>query len=304
MQERIDEINRVLREQITGIRVVRAFVREKEETRRFARGQRRTHGSVAARRAADVVDVPDRQHPRQHVERRRAVARRAAACRRRRDPGRHDRRLPELPRADPDVGDDGDVHGVDDPPRRGVGRSRAKKCSTRRRRSSPPANRRRRGTPGAGRVPQRRLPLSGRRTRRACRTSRSSSNGARPRRSSVSSGSGKTTLVNLVARLFDATSGAVLVDGVDVRELEPAPSHGSHRPRAAEDRSCSPARSRSNLRYGKPDATEKEMWAALRVAQAEDFVKQDARQARRRASSKAAPTCRAVSASASRSPAR
>ena len=41
MQVRIDEVNRVLREQITGVRVVRAFVREEHETRRFARGQRR-----------------------------------------------------------------------------------------------------------------------------------------------------------------------------------------------------------------------------------------------------------------------
>ena len=43
MQERIDQINRVLREQITGIRVVRAFVREPEETERFDERQRRPH---------------------------------------------------------------------------------------------------------------------------------------------------------------------------------------------------------------------------------------------------------------------
>ena len=44
MQTRIDDVNRILREQITGIRVVRAFVREPEETARFAPGQRRADG--------------------------------------------------------------------------------------------------------------------------------------------------------------------------------------------------------------------------------------------------------------------
>ena len=51
MQERIDQINRVLREQITGIRVVRAFVREPQETQPLRRGQRRPHRRVAARPA-------------------------------------------------------------------------------------------------------------------------------------------------------------------------------------------------------------------------------------------------------------
>jgi ATP-binding cassette subfamily B protein len=87
-----------------------------------------------------------------------------------------------------------------------------------------------------------------------------------------SSGAGKTTLVNLVARLFDVTSGQVLVDGIDVRDL------GAH---AVTDRiGFVPQKPflfsgtvASNLRYGKPDATEEEMWEALRVAQAADFVR-------------------------------
>ena len=49
MQDRIDAVNRVLREQITGIRVVRAFVREPDEVRALRRGQRRPHRDVAAR---------------------------------------------------------------------------------------------------------------------------------------------------------------------------------------------------------------------------------------------------------------
>jgi ATP-binding cassette subfamily B protein len=87
-----------------------------------------------------------------------------------------------------------------------------------------------------------------------------------------STGAGKTTLVNLVPRLFDATSGVVRVGGVDVRELEPevlwdAIGLVPQRPYLFSGTVA------SNLRYGKPDATEDEMWEALRIAQAEDFVR-------------------------------
>lgn len=86
-----------------------------------------------------------------------------------------------------------------------------------------------------------------------------------------STGSGKTTLVNLVARLFDVTSGSVLIGGVDVRELDPDVLW--HRiglvPQKPYLFSGTVA---SNLRYGKPDATDEELWAALEVAQARDFV--------------------------------
>ena len=87
-----------------------------------------------------------------------------------------------------------------------------------------------------------------------------------------STGSGKTTLINLVPRLFDVTSGAVLVDGVDVRELAPEDlwSRVGLVPQKPYLFSGTVA---SNLRYGREDATEDEMWEALRVAQAEDFVR-------------------------------
>ena len=86
-------------------------------------------------------------------------------------------------------------------------------------------------------------------------------------------GSGKTTLINLVPRLFDATEGAVLIDGVDVRELDPAVLAGltglvPQRPYLFSGTVA------SNLRYGQPDATEAEMWHALEIAQARDFVAQ------------------------------
>ncbi|HEX5421507.1 MAG TPA: ABC transporter ATP-binding protein [Gammaproteobacteria bacterium] len=86
-----------------------------------------------------------------------------------------------------------------------------------------------------------------------------------------STGAGKTTLMSLVPRVFDATHGAVLIDGVDVRELDPDLlwSRIGLVPQKPYLFSGTVA---SNLRYGKPDATEDELWEALRVAQARDFV--------------------------------
>ncbi|MPZ84856.1 MAG: ATP-binding cassette domain-containing protein [Actinophytocola sp.] len=88
-----------------------------------------------------------------------------------------------------------------------------------------------------------------------------------------STGTGKTTLMSLIPRLIDVTEGSVLVDGVDVRELDP-------------DMLCAriglvPQRAylftgtvASNLRYGNPDATDEELWQALEIAQARDFVEE------------------------------
>ncbi len=86
-----------------------------------------------------------------------------------------------------------------------------------------------------------------------------------------STGAGKSTLINLIPRLFDATGGTVVVDGVDVREYDPETlwSRIGLVPQKAYLFSGTVA---SNLRYGKPDATEAEMWEALEIAQAKDFV--------------------------------
>jgi ATP-binding cassette subfamily B protein len=85
-------------------------------------------------------------------------------------------------------------------------------------------------------------------------------------------GSGKTTLLSLVPRLFDATEGAVLVDGVDVRDLSPEQLYSRIGlvPQKAYLFSGTVA---SNLRYGREDASDDELWDALRIAQAEDFVR-------------------------------
>jgi ATP-binding cassette subfamily B protein len=86
-----------------------------------------------------------------------------------------------------------------------------------------------------------------------------------------SSGSGKSTLVSLICRLYDVTSGAVLVDGVDVRDygteqlwsaIGLVPQRGYLFSGTVAD----------NLRYGKSDASDSEMWEALRLAAADNFV--------------------------------
>jgi ATP-binding cassette, subfamily B, multidrug efflux pump len=88
-----------------------------------------------------------------------------------------------------------------------------------------------------------------------------------------STGAGKSTLVNLVPRLFDATGGRVLVDGVDVRDLDPDLlwSLIGLVPQNAYLFSGTVA---SNLRHGNPDATDEELWAALEIAQGRDFVEE------------------------------
>ncbi|TDH51711.1 ABC transporter ATP-binding protein [Mycobacterium eburneum] len=86
-----------------------------------------------------------------------------------------------------------------------------------------------------------------------------------------STGAGKSTLVSLISRLHDASAGAVLIDGVDVRDYDPerlwstlglVPQGGYLFSGTVAD----------NLRYGKRDATDAEMWEALQVAAADDFV--------------------------------
>ncbi|WP_250290946.1 ABC transporter ATP-binding protein [Frankia sp. CiP1_Cm_nod1] len=97
---------------------------------------------------------------------------------------------------------------------------------------------------------------------------------ARPGRTTAiigSTGSGKTTLLSLVPRLADATEGAVLVDGVDVRDLDPALLAATvglvpQKPYLFSGTIA------TNLRYGDPDATDDQLWRALETAQAREFV--------------------------------
>jgi ATP-binding cassette, subfamily B, multidrug efflux pump len=87
-----------------------------------------------------------------------------------------------------------------------------------------------------------------------------------------STGSGKSTLVSLICRLYDVTAGSVRIDDVDVRDYDTeqlwsaiglVPQRGYLFSGSVAD----------NLRYGKADATDEEMWDALRIASADDFVR-------------------------------
>ncbi len=86
-----------------------------------------------------------------------------------------------------------------------------------------------------------------------------------------STGAGKTTLLDLIPRLSDPTAGTVLVDGVDVRDREPEElwARIGMVPQRAYLFSGTVA---TNLRFGNPDATDDQLWAALELAQAKDFV--------------------------------
>lgn len=84
-------------------------------------------------------------------------------------------------------------------------------------------------------------------------------------------GSGKTTLLGLISRLFDVTDGAVKINGVDVREAAPELLHGrlGYVPQRPYLFSGTVA---SNVRFGRPEASDEEVWRALTIAQARDFV--------------------------------
>jgi ATP-binding cassette subfamily B protein len=86
-----------------------------------------------------------------------------------------------------------------------------------------------------------------------------------------STGAGKTTLLSLVPRLVDVSAGAVLVDAVDVRELDPELLNAriGYVPQQSFLFSGTVA---SNLRYGRTDASDDELWHALEIAQAREFV--------------------------------
>lgn len=86
-----------------------------------------------------------------------------------------------------------------------------------------------------------------------------------------STGAGKTTLISLIPRLFDVSDGSVQIDGVDVRDLAPQDLWDGVGlvPQKPYLFSGTVA---SNLRYGNPEATDEDLWQALEIAQAKDFV--------------------------------
>jgi ATP-binding cassette, subfamily B, multidrug efflux pump len=269
MQVRIDEVNRVLREQLTGIRVVRAFVRERHEVRRFAAAN--TELTDTALRAGrlqalifptvmlilNVSSVAVLWFGAARVDSGQIqigaltafllyltlilmsvmmatfmamMIPRAAVC--------ADRIMEVL-------GTDSSITRPADPVT---------------------------DVPAVGDLELRDVEL--RYPGAAAPVLRGVSLRAQPGRTTAiigSTGAGKSTLLTLVPRLLDVTAGAVLVDGVDVRELAPDElwSRIGLVPQKSFLFSGTVA---SNLRYGRPEATDDELWAALEVAQARDFV--------------------------------
>jgi ATP-binding cassette subfamily B multidrug efflux pump len=271
MQARIDTVNRILREQITGIRVVRAFVREPHETGRFAQANAELTATTTSvgRYVASIfpivmfilnvfsvavlwfgarrIDADEMQigaltaFLTYLIQILMAVmmatflliiAPRAAVCA---------ERIEEV------LGTESSVappeHPVKELPLAGVVAFRETEFTY----------------PGAESPVLRNITLT-----------------AEPGQTTAiigSTGAGKSTLISLIPRLFDATGGSVKVDDVEVRDCDPELlwSRIGLVPQKALLFSGTVA---SNLRYGKPDATDEELWRALRVAQAEDFVRE------------------------------
>jgi len=271
MQERIDRINRVLREQITGIRVIRAFVREADEQQRFARVNTelfdvsRGVGRLMAYMFPLVMLVMNTS----------SVAVLWFGGHRIDSGAMQIGALPAfltylmqilmavmmatfmfmmVPRAEVCAERIQEVLDTDSsvvlparPSSRGLRRGELELREVEYR------------LPGAEEPVLRGINLQ-----------------ARPGETTAvigSTGSGKTTLLNLIPRLIDVTAGAVLIDGVDVRHLDAATLSAAiglvpQKPYLFTGTVA------SNLRYGNPDATDAALWHALEVAQARDFVEQ------------------------------
>jgi ATP-binding cassette subfamily B protein len=269
MQERVDEVNRLLREQITGVRVVRAFVREEHETVRFAEAnQDLTAVSITAGRwlagmfptvmlVANVASVGVLWFGGHRVEAGHMqvgeltaylsylmqivmsvmmatfmfmMIPRSAVC--------ADRIVEVLDTDSSVVPPEEPVVEVTE---RGTIRFEDVEFTH----------------PGADQPVVRGVSLE-----------------AQPGQTLAiigSTGAGKTTMLNLVPRLFDVTAGRVLVDGVDVRRLD-QDALWARLGLVPQRAFLFTGTVASNLRYGKPDATEAEMWEALEIAQARDFV--------------------------------
>jgi ATP-binding cassette subfamily B protein len=271
MQDRIDAVNRILREQITGVRVVRAFVREPVEVRRFDRAnQELTDVATAAGRlfalifpivmlVLNVSTVAVLWFGAQRIDAglmqigsltafltylvqilmavmmatlMSTMIPRAAVCA---------DRIVEV------LDTESSVAQTDDPvvPDERAGVLAFDRVGFH--------------YPGADSPVLREVSLT-----------------ARPGTTTAvigSTGAGKTTLLSMVPRLFDVTEGVVTVDGVDVRrlDLEGLWSRIGLVPQRPFLFSGTVA---SNLRQGKPDATDDELWEALRIAQAADFVRE------------------------------
>ena len=269
MQVRIDVVNRVLREQISGVRVVRAFVREPLETRRFAgANQELTDTAVRAGRlmalmfpivmlvlnassvavlwfGAHRVDNGD-------IEIGALIAFLSYLMQILFSVMMATFMAVMVPRASVSADRISEVLGTDSsvvPPSSPV----SPKMNT----GEVQLDRVEFSYPGASAPVLRDISLL-----------------ARPGTTTAiigSTGAGKTTLLSLIPRLFDATGGAVTVDGLNVRDYDPE-TLWDRIGLVPQKPFLFTGTVASNLRYGNPDATDEDLWTALTIAQARDFV--------------------------------
>jgi ATP-binding cassette subfamily B multidrug efflux pump len=269
VQERIDGVNRVLREQITGIRVVRAFVREPQETRRFARANADlTEVSVRAGRwmatmfplvmlVVNVSSVAVIWFGGHRVDQGQMEVGALTAF------------LSYLMQILMSV-----MMGtfmLMMVPRSSVCADRISEVLDTESSVVPPTSPVRDVT-GRGRLELEDVGFTYPGAEQPVLSGVSLSAHAGQTVAVIgSTGAGKSTLVNLVPRLFDATAGEVRIDGVGVRDLDPDllwAKIGLVPQRAF----LFTGTIATNLRHGKPDATDEELWRALEIAQARDFV--------------------------------
>ena len=270
MQERIDQINRVLREQITGIRVVRAFVREPQERARFAQANDDvTEVGLRAGRlmsamfptvniiinvsSVAVLWIGASRIQAHHMNIGSLVAYLTYLIQILMSVMMATFMISMIPRAAVSAGRIMEVLDTD---------------STVKSPDAPaPA------TTTGGRIEFRDVGFSYPGAEHPVLSGISFT--TRPGQTTAivgSTGAGKTTLLHLVPRLFDATDGTVLLGDTDVRDMDTKVIWRSvglvpQRPYLFSGTVA------SNLAYGKPDATEAQMWEALEVAQAADFVR-------------------------------
>jgi len=269
VQQRIDEVNRVLREQITGIRVVRAFVREPHETRRFRKANEDlTEVSVRAGRwmatmfplvmlvvnvsSVAVIWFGGHRVDSGQMQVGALTAFLSYLMQILMSVMMGTFMLMMVPRSSvcaDRIGEVLDTASSVVPPERGVTQAKVTGHLDLEAVSFT--------YPGAEQPVLADISFS-----------------ARPGQTVAvigSTGAGKSTLVNLVPRLFDVTAGSVRVDGVDVRDLD-SEALWARIGLVPQRAFLFTGTVATNLRHGRPDATDEELWRALEIAQARDFV--------------------------------
>ena len=272
VQRKVDRVNQVTREALSGIRVIRAFVRTEHEEERFDVANRDLTATSLQVNRLFALMIPTLM----------AVFNLSTVAilwfgshpgRQRRDADRQPHRVPAVRHADPDGRDDGRVHVHHGPaggrlvrpdpggPADGPVDRRPGDAAPRRRRASGALEFR----DVEFRYPGAQDPVL-----------RDISFRVEPGQTTAivgSTGSGKSTLINLIPRFYDVTGGSLDIDGMDVRELD-RDDLWARIGLIPQKAFLFTGTIASNLRFGKADATDEELWAALRIAQAETFVRE------------------------------